>query len=393
MTNENRLNSFVTWAEIDLDAVAHNVRMLKRHIGEHPALMAVVKANGYGHGALPVACTALQNGATWLAIGRVEEAIRLRNAGMTAPILLMCYTMPTQAEDIVRHRLTPTVNAMALAQALSLEVAMQGAPPLPIHLKVDTGMGRFGLMPEEIVDFARALVDVPGLTLQGFYTHFGTADEADASHTRRQFGLYQELVHRLEEAGISIPLKHVANSAATLRFPDMHLDLVRCGIATYGLFPSPDVPRAISLRPAMALKSHVGRVRTLPTGWAVSYGRTFVAPAPTPVALVPAGYGDGVRRILSNQGQVLIRGRRAPVLGRICMDQFVVNASGIPDIRENDEIVLLGRQGNDSITAEEIAHRAGTINYEVVTSILPRVPRIYLEGGATSSVHLTTQSA
>ncbi len=371
---------YVTWTEIDLDAIAWNVLRLKKHVGEHTELMAVVKANAYGHGTLPVARVALQNGATRLAIGRVDEAIKLRKAGIDVPILLMCFTTPAQSPDIVRYRLTPTVNALKQAQALSKAVAAQGAPPLPIHIKVDSGMGRFGLMPDEVLDFARAVAAIPGLTLEGFYTHFSTADEADTSHTHRQFALYRQLLHQIEEAGIPVRIKHVANSAATMRFPEMHLDMVRCGIAIYGLYPSPGMERSLDLRPAMALKSRVGRVRTLPSGWAISYGRTYVTTRPTLVALVPVGYGDGYHRILSNRGAVLICGQRAPLLGRVCMDQFVVDITGITGVEEGDPVVLLGRQGQDQIHADEIAAWAATINYEVVTAILPRVPRVYIRG-------------
>jgi alanine racemase len=374
------LNHYVTWAEIDLDAIAWNVQRLKEHVGERTALMAAVKANAYGHGTLPVARAALQNGASRLAVARVEQGMKLRKAGIEAPILLLCYATPAQAADIVWHRLTPTVNALELAHALSQAVAAQGTLALPVHIKVDTGMGRFGLLPEEVLDFVRAVAALPGLILEGFYTHFSSADEADASHTQRQFALYCQVVQRIEQAGIGVPIKHVANSAATMRFPQMHLDMVRCGIAIYGLYPSPEVERNITLRPAMTLRSHVGRVRTLPAGWGISYGRTYVTTRPTPVALIPMGYGDGYQRILSNRGAVLIRGRRAPILGRVCMDQFAVDVSDIPGIAEGDAVVLLGRQGEDEIDADEIAAWAGTINYEVVTAILPRVPRVYRGG-------------
>jgi alanine racemase len=379
------LTEYVTWAEVDLDAIAHNVRALKAHIGEHTELAAVIKANAYGHGSLPVAHVALQNGATRLAVGPVEEGVQLRAAGITAPILLMCYATPGQAADIVRHRLTPTVNAPELAQALSDTVGAHNAPPLAVHIKVDTGMGRFGLMPDEVCDFVRAVAGLPGLIVEGFYTHFSSADEADTSHTYEQFALYRQLAGQLEREGIHVPVKHAANSAATLRFPEMHLDMVRCGVAMYGLHPSADTEVTVPLRPAMALKSKVGRVRTVPSGWGVSYGRTYVTTRPTPVALVSVGYGDGYHRILSNKAEVLIHGQRAPMLGRVCMDQFVVDVRGIASVQEGDEIVVLGRQGQDEVSADEIAAWAGTINYEVVTSILPRVPRIYLRGAAASN--------
>jgi len=350
-------------------------------------LMAVVKADGYGHGAVPVAETVLDNGASCLAVNRAVEGVQLRQAGITAPVLILGYTLPAQAETIVRWNLAPTVNDPEQAQALSAAASRPSfIPPnsggerggaLPIHVKVDTGMGRFGLLPYEVVDFVQAVSALPGLVLEGIYTHFAIADAADKTYTLQQFETFREVVKRLDEAGFTIPIKHVAGSAATLDLPETHLDMVRCGITLYGLRPSTEVEPTIPLRPAMTLKSRVARVRTLPAGSSISYGCTYITNVPTRVALVPFGYGDGYRRLISNRGEVLIRGQRAPILGRVCMDQFVVKVSGIPDVQQHDEVVLLGRQGDDEISAEEVAAWAETINYEVTTSILPRVTRVY----------------
>jgi alanine racemase len=381
MKNRNHL----TWAEVDLDAIAHNARGLKERAGEGTELMAVVKANAYGHGAVPVAKTALENGASRLAVNRALEGVELRQAGLTTPILIMGYSLPSEAETIVRWDLTPTVTTVEGALALSAMSDQQGKVT-PIHVKVDTGMGRFGLLPDEVVPFVRRIAELPGLRLEGLFTHFAVADSADKTYTRRQFGLYMQVVKQLEEAGFTIPLKHVANSATNLDLPEMHLDIVRCGIALYGLRPSDEVEPAIPLKPAMALKSRVARVRTLPPGSSISYGCTYTTTRPTAVALVPVGYGDGYHRLLSNQGSVLIGGKRAPIVGRVCMDQFVVDITGIKDVRQDDEVVVLGRQGEEEISAEEVAALAGTINYEVVTSILPRVTRVYLKGGRVVEV-------
>jgi len=378
-------NVRLTWAEIDLDAIAHNARELKRLVGEKTELMAVVKANGYGHGAVPVAETALANGASRLAVHRTLEGVQLRRAGITAPVLIMGYTLPSDAETIVHWDLTPTVNTVEQAQALSAAASQQGKV-LPIHVKVDTGMGRFGLLPREVLDFIRAISELPGLVLEGLYTHFAMADAADKAYTLQQFRTYLEVVRQLEEAGFTIPIKHVANSAATLDLSQAHLDMVRCGIALYGLRPSSEVEPTIPLCPALTLKSRVARVRTLPAGSCISYGCTYTTTEPTPVALVPVGYGDGYHRLISNRGQVLIHGQRAPIVGRVCMDQFVVKVSNIPDVQQDDEVVLIGRQGDDEITAEEVATWAETINYEVTTSLLPRVARVYLKGGQVVAV-------
>jgi alanine racemase len=381
MENQHHL----TWAEVDLDAIAHNARGLKERAGEGTELMAVVKANAYGHGAVPVARTALENGASHLAVNRTLEGVELRQAGLTAPILILGYSLPSDAETIVRWDLTPTVTTVEGALALSAMSDRQGKVT-PVHVKVDTGMGRFGLLPDEVVPFVRRIAELPGLKLEGLFTHFAVADLADKTYTGRQFDRYMQVAQQLEEAGFTLPLKHVANSATNLDLPEMHLDVVRCGIALYGLRPSDEVEPAIPLKPAMALKSRVARVRTLPPGSSISYGCTYTTTRPTPVALVPVGYGDGYHRILSNQGSVLIGGKRAPIVGRVCMDQFVVDTTGIEGVRQGDEVVVFGRQGEEEISAEEVAALAGTINYEVVTSILPRVTRVYLKGGQVVEV-------
>lgn len=378
MTNED-----FTWAEIDLGAIGHNVQVLKRHTRPEVELCAVVKANAYGHGAEAVARTALARGASRLAVARLEEGVALRQAGLTAPILVMGPLAPDGAPIAVSQQLTPTVNSPAVARAFS-QAAQAAGQTVPVHLKVDTGMGRFGLLPDEVVPFAQDVLRLPGLRLEGFWTHFAVADEADKSYTRHQLSLYRQTLQDLEVAGFPVQLRHVANSAATLDLPDTHLDMVRCGISLYGLYPSPDVSRAVSLRPAMALKARVGRVRTLPAGFSISYGRTYTTQRPTPVALIPFGYGDGYPRALSNRGQVLIRGRRAPIVGRVCMDLFVIDISDTPGVREGDEVVLLGRQGDKVISAEELAAELDTINYEVVTNLAERVPRVYLNESAAT---------
>ena len=368
----------IAWAKVDLDAVAHNVRAVKQFIGEATALMAVVKGNAYGHGLLPVARVALKNGATRLAVARLAEGVELRVGGVTAPIVLLGFALPQQAGDIVRQRLAATVNTLEMARALSAAVAEQEAPDLPVHVKVDTGLGRFGLLPEEVLDFCRALLVVPHLVLEGLWTHFACADEADTSHTHEQLTVYQQVRQRLADAGIRFPLHHVANSGATLTLPETHLDAVRCGIVLYGLRPSAEVKLPFPLRPAMSIKARVARLRTLPAGCGISYNRLYVTSRSTRVALVPVGYADGYRRGLTNKGQVLIHGQRAAIIGRVCMDQFMVDVSEIPGLREGDEVVLLGRQGQDEINAEELGSWVGTNNYETVTALLPRLPRLYV---------------
>lgn len=381
------LEGIVTWAEIDLDAVEFNVRAFKRHVGERVEVFAVVKANAYGHGAIPVARAVLEAGATRLAVHRAIEGVELRCAapGVTAPILVMGYTPPSGAAMVVRHNLTPSVMTREFVEAVSAEASRAGKV-IPVHVKVDTGMSRYGLMPGEVVDFCRAVSTLPGIRLEGLFTHFATADAASLTHTLWQLETFRRVMAAVESAGIHIPLCHAANSAATMKLTDTHLDAVRPGIALYGMNPSDEWPPTFEIRPALTLKSRVSRVRVLPPGAGISYGRTFVTDRETPVALVPLGYGDGYHRALSNKGSVLIRGQRAPIRGCVCMDQFVVDITGIKDVQQDDEVVIVGRQGQAEMRAEEVAQLAGTINYEVTTSILPRVARAYRRGGQVVGV-------
>ncbi len=378
-------DDFVAWAEVDLDAIAHNVAAIKRHVGDKVTVIAVVKANGYGHGMEAVARTALKNGASWLALNHVHPAIALRHKGIQVPILLLGYLPPAVASSVVEYDLRPALTTWELAQALSAAAQAAGRE-VPYHVKVDTGMGRFGLMPGEVVDFVRALSNLPGLRLEGVFTHFACADWADGCWVDRQLALYLDVLQELQSAGITVPMRHVANSAAALARPDTHLDAVRVGIAIYGLRPSTQVPPCISLRPALTLKSRVAQVRTLPPGSGISYGRSYVTTETTRVALVPCGYGDGLMRLISNRGAVLIRGRRAPIRGRVTMDTLVAEVTHIPEACAGDEVVIIGRQGDETISAEEVASWAETINYEVVTHLLPRLPRVYWQDGRMTAI-------
>ena len=377
--------TYTTHLHIDLDAVAANVRALADHV--HGAeLFAVVKANAYGHGAIPVARTALQHGATRLAVARLDEAIQLRQASITAPILMMGYALPDEIVHVVEHHVTPTITTIEAARAVSARASALGKTAI-MHIKVDSGMGRSGLLPEEVVPFFEQVRGLAHVTIEGVYTHFASADEADLSFTRQQFIVFTDVLSALQAAGHAIPLRHAANSAATISLPEMRLDAVRCGVAIYGLKPSANVPDAVVLQPALSLVSHVARIRTLPAGSSVGYGRTFIAQAPTTVALLPIGYGDGIHRALSNKGCVLIHEQRAPIIGRVSMDQITIDVTGIAGVAQDDDAVLIGVQGDERITADEVAAWAGTINYEVTTSLLPRLPRIYSRGGEIVEVN------
>lgn len=366
----------VSWAEVDLEAIRQNVRSFQKHVGDTVQVMAVVKANAYGHGAVPVAKAALEAGAIQLAVHRVTEGIELRQAGISAPILVFGYTPPPAAGEFIKWHLTPGMMTIEFAQALSNQAAAQGQV-VPVHVKVDTGMSRFGLMPHEAVPYLMAVKEMAGLQLEGLFTHFATADSRDQTWALQQIQVFDQVIAASKATGIDIPLIHAANSAAAMKYPQAHYNAVRPGIAMYGLDPSSEWEPVFELHSALTLKSRVSRVRDLPVGSGVSYGRTFVTSQPTRAALVSVGYGDGYHRILSNKGVVLVHGQRVPVIGRVCMDQFVIDVTGVPDVQQDDEVVLVGRQGNERISAEEVGRLAGTINYEVTTGLLPRVIRKY----------------
>jgi alanine racemase len=368
------------WAEVDLDALAHNVNELKKRAGG-ATLLAVVKANAYGHGAVAVSRAALEAGADRLAVICVEEGEQLRLAGIGAPILVMGPTLPNQAERIVDLSLTPTVNSREMALALSGYAAAQGIVQ-PVHLKVETGLNRFGLPPEELVPLAEFLRELPGIEVEGLFTHFAAGDENDKTYTRGQFDVFMGVASSLSW----IPLRHVSNTATVLDMPELSLEGVRPGIGIYGCYPSAEVSRSVALRPVLSLKSRVARLKRLSPGETVSYGRTWRAERPSIIALVACGYGDGLRRALSNRGNVLVRGQRVPIVGRVAMDMCVADVTDVPGVEVGDEIVLIGRQGGGEIPAEELAALCDTMNYEILCGITARVPRVYLRDGQAVAV-------
>jgi alanine racemase len=352
--------------------------------------MAVVKADGYGHGALEVARTALANGAEWLGAARLAEGVALRRAGIDAPILVFGFTPPEAAGALADFDLRQSVYALPAAAAYS-EAALSRGRPIRLHLKVDTGMGRLGVVPaalsghgaggpagEELLRTAAAIAALPGIELEGIFTHFAAADSADRSFAESQLALFLEVVAALKNQGIEFAIRHAANSAGLIAMPQAHLDLVRPGIALYGLRPSAEIDLgALTLRPAMALKTRIIHLKQVPAGTPISYGMTYRTPAPTRIATVPAGYADGYRRQLSSRGVMLAGGRRVPVVGRVCMDLTMLDVGAVPDVGVGDEVVIFGRQGRETISADEIAAALGTINYEIVCGLTARVPRVY----------------
>jgi alanine racemase len=363
------------WAEIDLDALADNVRLLKSQ-ANGAALLAVVKANAYGHGAVAVARAALAAGADRLGVICVDEGEQLRRADITAPILVMGYTPTGEAQRLADLSLTPSVVSHEMALALA-RVASERGIEMPVHLKVDTGLNRYGLSPSEAADLGRWLRDLAGIRAEGLFTHFASADDGDRSYTVEQHRLFLSVAEQLDW----VPIRHVSNTAALLDMPDMSLEMVRPGLGIYGCYPSGQVKRSLPLRPVLSLKGRVARLTSLAAGESVSYGRTWRASRPSLIGLVMCGYGDGLPRVLSNRGSVLVRGRRAPIVGRVCMDMCMVDLSDIPDVAVDDEVVIIGRQGEEEISADELAELCGTNNYEILCGISARVPRLYLRQG------------
>lgn len=370
------------WTEIDLDAIAHNTREIKRIIKPGVQLMAVVKANAYGHGLVEVARTALQHGANCLGVARVDEGITLRQAGIDVPVLVLGYTVPEDFPAALHYDLTQTIYSYQGAKLLSA-AAVDAGKEAALHIKVDTGMGRLGFIPgpAAIRDIVR-VCQLPHLQVEGIYTHFASADERNKNYAREQWHTFQALIASLGREGIVFACRHAANSAGILEMPETHLDLVRAGIALYGYHPSAEVRRdLVTLMPAMTVKARVALVKKVAAGTGVSYGATHVTPRATKLATIPVGYADGYSRLLSSRGEILIRGRRAQVVGRVCMDQFMVDVGHIPGVGANDEVVLLGTQGDERIDADEIAGKIGTISYEVLCLVSSRVPRIFRRNG------------
>lgn len=370
------------WQEIYLDAFAHNIAQIRSHVDPRVRVCAVIKANAYGHGSIQVAQTLLDNGADTLAVAFVEEGAELRKAGINAPILILGTTEPSWADDIVKYDLMPAVYTLDVAQALS-EAAQRAGREVKVHIKVDTGMGRIGLLPvDESIDLIAEMLGLPGIVFEGLFTHFSSADESDKSYTRAQFDNYEFFRTRLAERGLVPNVAHVANSAATIDLPEYHLDMVRVGIILYGVMPSSQVRAdVLELRPTMALKARVVNVKDLEQGKAIGYRRRFVTSLPqTRIATLPIGYADGFTRLLSGKAEVLVAGRRVPVVGIICMDQCMIDVTGM-DVEVGDEVTLIGRAGDDEISAEDVADKLGTIGYEVLCAVARRVPRIYLRDG------------
>ncbi len=364
------------WAEVDLGAIRHNISILNAVAGG-AEVMAVVKGYAYGHGNPAAARAMLEAGATRLGVARIAEALHLRDAGITAPIHVFTEPPPAAAPTLVASGLVATVYTQPFAQALS-DAAVAAGTVVPIHVKVDTGMHRVGLLADDAEDATRVLSALPGVVIEGVWSHLAVADVPDHPFTHKQLDLFTETLGRVEAAGIKLAYRHIANSAATLSLPEAHFDLVRCGIAAYGLWPGRPFVGTADLRPALALRARANMVKSVPAGEALSYGLSYELERRSTVVTVPAGYADGYDRRLSGMADVLMLGRRFRVSGTVCMDQFMVDV-GNEVIDSGTIVTLIGRDGNEHVTAEEIADHIGTINYEVTTRIPSRVPRVYID--------------
>lgn len=371
------------YARVDLDAIEYNMEQMKKHIGDDAQIIAVVKMDGYGHGAAPIARMFEEKDYTWgYATASLEEAISLRNSGIEKPILVLGCVFPEQYEDMLTYDIRTTIYMEETAREIS-KAAQKLGKTACFHIKIDTGMGRLGFLPnQESIQKIAEISRLPHVNVEGVFTHFAKADETDKSYTLTQHEKFTWVKNALEEAGIHITYYHCDNSAGIIDFPDMKHNLVRAGIATYGMYPSDEVHKeAVSLRPALELISHVTFVKEVEAGESISYGGTFTAKERMKVATVPVGYGDGYSRGLSNKADVLIRGKRARILGRVCMDQFMVDVTDIPDVKFMDQVVLVGYDQNEHITVEELSAVCGRFNYEFVCCLGRRIPRVYTKGG------------
>ncbi|MEW6408557.1 MAG: alanine racemase [Nitrospirota bacterium] len=365
-----------TYAEIDLEALSHNLTEVRRMIGNRE-ILAVVKASAYGHGAIPVARRLESDGVEAFGVAILEEGIELRKAEISKPIIILTGVNRDEVESAIHHNLTPVVYNLDSARHIS-EISNRLGRKTDIHIKVDTGMGRLGFRVDEAVDAILRISRFNSINIEGLLTHFADADLADKEYANLQVKLFREVVDILSKYGIDIPLHHAANSAAIIDYEPALFNMVRPGIMLYGYFPSNEVRRRVDLKPVLSLKSKVIFLKRVPTGTSISYGRTFITKRESLIAGIPLGYADGYNRLLSNNGEVLIRGKRAPIAGRICMDMFMVDVTDIDGVKEGDEVVLIGKHGNEQITADDIAQRTGTISYEVLCSISYRVPRVYI---------------
>ncbi|RGS81705.1 alanine racemase [Coprococcus sp. AF21-14LB] len=370
-------------ARIDLDAITYNMEQMHRNIDAKTKMIGVVKTDGYGHGAIPVARMLEAYEYVWgFATATLDEAVLLRKSGIRKPILVLGCIFPDQFEEMLEHEIRMTVYQEEQMQELS-DLAVQLDRQAYFHVKLETGMSRLGFAPtDDSVEAIRRIIDLPHMKAEGIFTHFAKADEEDKTYTRQQLTIFHEMTSKLKERGVTFPYEHCSNSAGIIDVREANCDLVRAGIAIYGLYPSQEVSKkAVELKPALSLISHVEYVKTISAGTSVSYGGTFVAEKEMQIATIPVGYGDGYPRSLSNKAYVLIHGKKAPIIGRVCMDQFMVDVTGIDNVKFGDQAVLIGTDGEETITVDQLSELADRFNYEFVCDLGKRIPRVYCRDG------------
>ncbi|MGN1150896.1 MAG: alanine racemase [Lachnospiraceae bacterium] len=376
------------YAAVDLDAICYNMEHMHANLKPGTRMIGVIKTDGYGHGAVPIGRELEKLDYVFgYAVATAEEALILRHAGLTKPILILGYTFPYCYEELIRQEIRPAVFRQDTIDELAA-CAARLHKTVKVHIKVDTGMTRVGIRPDESgLAFVDKVLHTEGIELEGIFTHFARADETDKSCARKQLDRFREFIRQIEKSfDYSIPVKHCSNSAGIVELPEANMDVVRAGITLYGLWPSDEVSRDIvPLKPALTLKSHIVYIKEVDEGVAISYGGTYVTPKKMRVATIPVGYGDGYPRGLSNKGHVLIRGKKAPILGRVCMDQFMVSVEDIPDAQEGDEVTLIGADGAEQITMEELGGLSGRFNYELACNLGKRIPRVYMKDGVMVS--------
>ena len=367
-------------ANIDLSAIMHNMEAMHQNIDPNTKIMAVIKADGYGHGAVPIAKEIEHLDYVYgYAAATVEEGMILRNNGIQKPILILGYIFPDQYEEVIQAEICPSVFTLEMAEELSAAAEKVGKD-CRMHFAVDTGMSRIGYqVTEEAADEMAQIAKLPHMIVEGIFTHFAKADEYDKTFTKEQIQKFRKMIAMMEDRGVSIPVKHCSNSAGIAEIREANMDMVRAGITLYGMWPSEEVAHNISLHPVMSLKSHIAFVKTLGKGRKISYGGIYETPSEKRIATIPVGYADGYARGLSNKGYVLIHGKKAPICGRVCMDQFMVDVTEIPEAKEGDPVTLLGKDGSECITMEELGEISGRFNYEFACLITPRVPRICIQ--------------
>jgi len=375
-----------TRAEIYLDNIVHNLSEVKRWVGKKVKIMGVVKANAYGHGACHVAKVLVENGVCYLGVATIEEALELRECGINIPILVFGYTPLTQAEELIVNNITQTVFDINYVEDLE-KIALNVGKKAKVHVKIDTGMGRIGYTDLKVAEKEiEKMMEMEGVEVEGIFSHFATSDEKDKSYAEQQFDMFKKLLERLKEKRINIPLKHMANSGAIIDLKYTYLDMVRPGIVLYGSYPSEEVKRPLDLRQTMGFKTKIVYIKEVPEGTSISYGKTFITKRKSKIATLPVGYADGFNRLLSNNYHVLVKGKYAAVVGRICMDQTMLDVTDIEGVEVGDDVTIFGNQDGEKITAEEIAKKLNTIPYEVYCGISRRVPRIYIYKGEVIEV-------